>query len=61
MNICDDNHEEVCYSGRDCPACKANEAIESLEGDVASAEASASALQDKVESLEIELEGFKNA
>ena len=22
MNICDDNHEEVCYEGLDCPLCE---------------------------------------
>ena len=22
MNLCNDNHEEVCFEGRDCPACE---------------------------------------
>lgn len=21
MNICDFGHDEICYAGRDCPAC----------------------------------------
>jgi len=21
MNLCDDDHEEVCFEGRDCPVC----------------------------------------
>lgn len=21
MNLCSDNHDEVCYEGRTCPAC----------------------------------------
>ena len=22
MNLCSDNHEEVCYEGRTCPVCE---------------------------------------
>ncbi len=22
MNLCSDNHEEVCFEGRKCPACE---------------------------------------
>jgi hypothetical protein len=22
MNLCSDDHEEVCYEGRNCPACE---------------------------------------
>ena len=22
MYLCDDGHDEVCYSGRNCPACE---------------------------------------
>jgi hypothetical protein len=23
MNLCSDDHDEVCYEGKDCPVCKA--------------------------------------
>ncbi len=23
MNLCSDNHEEICYEGRNCPLCAA--------------------------------------
>lgn len=52
MNICDDNHEEVCYSGRDCPVCKALEDVTSIESDLDSAEARIETLQDKIAELE---------
>ena len=52
MNICDDNHEEVCYSGRNCPACKALEDVTSIEADLDSAEARIETLQDKIAELE---------
>jgi hypothetical protein len=32
MKLCSDDHEEVCYEGRECPACKAKEDL----GDVIS-------------------------
>jgi len=52
MNICDDNHEEVCYSVRDCPVCKALEDVTSIESDLDSAEARIETLQDKIAELE---------
>lgn len=49
MNLCDKQHAEVCYTGRDCPACEkideANEKIGDLERKV-------SALQDEIASME---------
>lgn len=52
MNLCDDNHEEVCYSARACPVCKALEDITSIESDLDSAEARIETLQDKIAELE---------
>jgi hypothetical protein len=28
MKICSDNHEEICYEGRGCPACILKQKIE---------------------------------
>jgi hypothetical protein len=41
LNTCNDNdHDEICHEGRDCPACaiieKKNEEIEELESKVES-------------------------
>lgn len=54
MNLCDDNHEEVCYSVRDCPVCKALEDVDSIESDLDSAESKIAALEEKIEALESE-------
>ena len=56
-------HGEVCYEGRDCPACELrdelqstiderDERIKSLEGDVAALEDQVGALEDEVRSRE---------
>lgn len=31
MNLCDYDHDEICYEGRDCPLCEAQEKIKDLE------------------------------
>lgn len=31
MELCSNNHEEVCYSERDCPVCILLEEIEGLK------------------------------
>jgi hypothetical protein len=34
MNLCSSTHEEVCYGGRFCPACKLLERIKELEDEI---------------------------
>ena len=34
LNICNDEHEEVCYEGRYCPACAVVERVRALEGEL---------------------------
>lgn len=34
MFLCSEGHEEICYEGRDCPLCVAQEEIDGLEEDV---------------------------
>lgn len=54
MNLCDDNHEEVCYTVRDCPVCKALAEVSSVESDLDFAESKIAALEEKIEELESE-------
>jgi transcription initiation factor IIE alpha subunit len=42
MNLCSQNHTEICHEGRDCPLCgvvgeleEANDSINDLKGQVA--------------------------
>lgn len=45
MSLCDDGHDELCYEGRICPACKA---IDSLKADLEEA-------RGKIDDLENQL------
>jgi len=49
MILCDDNHQEVCFLGDDCPLCKAAEKIEELTDEIEE-------LKDQVKDLEAEIE-----
>lgn len=31
MNLCNHNHEEVCYESNDCPACAYKDEVKDLE------------------------------
>lgn len=31
MNLCDDGHDEVCYEGRECPACELKQERDELQ------------------------------
>lgn len=35
MTLCADNHDEVCYNGRNCPVCDKMKEISDLEDMVA--------------------------
>jgi len=52
MNLCSYGHEEVCYEGRDCPACKildelkdANKGLDADADEIAT-------LKDRIKELE---------
>jgi len=64
MNLCSDDHEEVCYEGRDCPVCEVrkvkNETIEELKSRIESAESEISDLASENASLAEELDLKKN-
>jgi hypothetical protein len=45
MNLCNENHDEVCFENRECPVCAKMKEIESLEENI-------SELLDEVKTLE---------
>lgn len=69
MYLCDDGHEEVCYAGRNCPACefkleveKTEEIADSLQeeldevtGKIEDQRSEIAALEDTVKELESEI------
>lgn len=36
MTLCSDGHDEVCYEGRDCPACLLLETIKEKDDEIQS-------------------------
>lgn len=47
MNLCSENHDEVCYETRDCPACVKVEEIEVLEATISALREEIKTLKDK--------------
>ena len=46
MYLCDDGHDEVCYEGKDCPACDMKRRFSDAE--------------DEIFKLKEEIEGLNN-
>lgn len=56
MNICSEDHEEVCYEGRECPCCEIikdkDQAISDLEDEVTDLKSQVAALESDLEDKE---------
>lgn len=56
MNLCSDNHQEICYEGRICPLCTALENhdvdVTSLDNRLNEARQTIEALEQTIEELE---------
>ena len=66
MKICDDGHEEIVYSGRDCPACalvgrqvQLDGKVEELEAALEEKEIEVDNLGEKIDQLEEEAKEAK--
>ena len=49
MNLCAEGHEEVCFEGRNCPAC---EIIKDKDKEIAKLEQQVSNLESDIENLQ---------
>lgn len=54
MNLCDDGHQEVCFEGRNCPACE-------FKHDLHISEEHNEELKDRIERLEDEIKALENS
>lgn len=52
MNLCSDNHDEICFEGRDCPLC---DAVAEKDKEIVNLENALSVLRSDIQSLESEL------
>lgn len=55
MQLCSNDHDEVCYDGRDCPACKALLELNRALDDIAEGERRERVLDEQIDSLQTEL------
>ena len=53
MELCDNGHEEICFSVDTCPACELNDQVTELESQKEE-------LEDKVNELDSDLEDIRN-
>jgi len=49
MNLCSDNHEEICYEGRHCPCCWIIEEKQQLESEITKLKSSIAELEQQIE------------
>jgi hypothetical protein len=47
MNLCSDGHEEVCYEGRNCPACELKYDNKKLLHEISTLETEIASLRDE--------------
>ena len=52
MTLCSENHDEVCYEGRDCPACKLFTETETLSGTIEDLRDEIAELKDSLKELQ---------
>lgn len=61
MNLCSDNHDEVCFEGRICPACYAlsekQSEINDLESKIDTLELHIGDLKSQMKDLEAQMDG----
>lgn len=49
MELCSDNHEEVCYEGRNCPVCAERE---ELQGEIDNLKSEVDGLNDEIANID---------
>jgi predicted nuclease with TOPRIM domain len=54
MELCSSGHDEVCFEGRNCPACALAGERDEKQGEIEK-------LQERIETLETELEKVEAA
>ena len=57
MNLCSDDHQEICYEGRTCPLC---DTLASHDDDVTSLGNRLDEAKDTIKNLEQEIDDLKS-
>ncbi len=61
MELCSENHGEVCYEGRKCPACELVAEKEGVEGELEQVKTLREADAEVISELRSEIEDLKSA
>ena len=59
MELCSDNHEEICYEGKECPLCNVMEKKDELENKIEDLDMKIVELNEKIEGLNDEIGNYK--
>jgi predicted nucleic acid-binding Zn-ribbon protein len=59
MNLCSDDHDEVCYESNTCPVCDQMSKVKDLEGQVDSLEDEKKNAEKSIDELTDEISGLK--
>ena len=51
MNLCNDGHDEVCFEGRQCPACDMKDLVEEKVDEIARMEKTIGELEEEIQEL----------
>ena len=60
MNLCSEDHEEICYEGRTCPCCEKQKEIETLECELDSKQKEVAELSNALEDSESKVAWYKD-
>ena len=60
MELCDNGHDEICHTEKNCPMCEADDIIASLEIDVEDKDTEIEEKYDIIAKLEEKIEELKN-
>ena len=59
MELCSDDHDEVCYESRTCPVCEVASKLKEAEGSISDLEEQVKDLEKQNDNLENELTAIK--
>lgn len=60
MNLCDKDHEEICYEGRNCPCCDIIKEKEKVECDLDNKQKEVAELSAALEDSEYKVAWYKD-
>ena len=60
LSLCGDGHDEICYTGRECPACEALDRVQQIQDQVIEAERAYNDMEEQAKVLERKVEDLQD-